>query len=60
MADLQQARTRDANGSNPFRGRPSSGQFIGEHDQDYFAEGMTDELTTMLAKDSTLRIVSRT
>ncbi|MGB8535839.1 MAG: winged helix-turn-helix domain-containing protein [Acidobacteriaceae bacterium] len=32
----------------------------GEHDQDYFAEGMTDELTTMLAKDSTLRIVSRT
>src|SRR5580698_7256205 len=32
----------------------------GEHDQDYFAEGMTDELTTMLAKNSTLRIISRT
>ena len=32
----------------------------GEHEQDYFADGMTDELTTMLAKDSTLRIVSRT
>ena len=26
----------------------------------YFTDGMTDELTTMLAKDSTLRIVSRT
>lgn len=32
----------------------------GDHLQDYFADGMTDELTTMLAKDSTLRIVSRT
>ncbi len=28
--------------------------------QDYFADGMTDELITMLAKDSSLRIVSRT
>jgi TolB-like protein/DNA-binding winged helix-turn-helix (wHTH) protein len=28
--------------------------------EEYFADGMTDELTTMLAKDSTLRIVSRT
>ena len=32
----------------------------GDPGQDYFAEGMTDELTTMLAKNSTLRIVSRT
>lgn len=32
----------------------------GDKGQDYFADGMTDELTTMLAKDSTLRIVSRT
>jgi TolB-like protein/DNA-binding winged helix-turn-helix (wHTH) protein/Tfp pilus assembly protein PilF len=32
----------------------------GDPGQDYFADGMTDELTTMLAKDSTLRIVSRT
>jgi TolB-like protein/DNA-binding winged helix-turn-helix (wHTH) protein len=32
----------------------------GEPGQDYFAEGMTDELITMLAKNSTLRIVSRT
>jgi TolB-like protein/DNA-binding winged helix-turn-helix (wHTH) protein len=32
----------------------------GDPDQKYFAAGMTDELTTMLAKDSTLRIVSRT
>ena len=32
----------------------------GNHEQDYFADGMTDELTTMLAKNSTLRIVSRT
>jgi TolB-like protein/DNA-binding winged helix-turn-helix (wHTH) protein len=28
--------------------------------EEYFADGMTDELTTMLARDSTLRIVSRT
>lgn len=32
----------------------------GDAGQDYFADGITDELTTMLAKDSTLRIVSRT
>ena len=32
----------------------------GDEGQDYFADGMTDELTTMLAKNSTLRIVSRT
>jgi len=32
----------------------------GDPNQEYFADGMTDELTTMLAKDSTLRIVSRT
>ncbi len=32
----------------------------GDHGQDYFADGMTDELTTMLAKNSTLRIISRT
>ncbi len=32
----------------------------GDPKQDYFADGMTDELTTMLAKDSTLRVVSRT
>ncbi|MGC2161679.1 MAG: winged helix-turn-helix domain-containing protein [Silvibacterium sp.] len=32
----------------------------GDPVQDYFADGMTDELTTMLAKNSTLRIVSRT
>jgi TolB-like protein/DNA-binding winged helix-turn-helix (wHTH) protein len=32
----------------------------GDPKQDYFAAGMTDELTTMLAKDSTLRIISRT
>jgi TolB-like protein/DNA-binding winged helix-turn-helix (wHTH) protein/cytochrome c-type biogenesis protein CcmH/NrfG len=32
----------------------------GDPAQEYFADGMTDELITMLAKDSTLRIVSRT
>jgi TolB-like protein/DNA-binding winged helix-turn-helix (wHTH) protein len=32
----------------------------GDSSQVYFADGMTDELITMLAKDSTLRIVSRT
>lgn len=32
----------------------------GDPKQDYFADGMTDELITMLAKNSTLRIISRT
>ncbi len=32
----------------------------GDPNEEYFADGMTDELTTMLAKDSTLRIISRT
>ena len=32
----------------------------GDPAQEYFADGITDELITMLAKDSTLRIVSRT
>jgi TolB-like protein len=32
----------------------------GDRGQEYFADGMTDELTTMLAKNSTLRVVSRT
>src|SRR6202789_317212 len=32
----------------------------GDSGQNYFADGMTDELTTMLAKNSTLRITSRT
>src|SRR5277367_3730410 len=32
----------------------------GDAKEEYFADGMTDELTTMLARDSTLRIVSRT
>ena len=32
----------------------------GDSSQDYFADGMTNELITMLAKDSNLRIVSRT
>jgi TolB-like protein/DNA-binding winged helix-turn-helix (wHTH) protein len=32
----------------------------GDPSEEYFADGMTDELTTMLAKDSSLRIVSRT
>ena len=32
----------------------------GDSSQDYFADGMTDELITMLAKNSTLRVVSRT
>jgi TolB-like protein/DNA-binding winged helix-turn-helix (wHTH) protein len=32
----------------------------GDAAQDYFADGMTDELITRLARDSTLRITSRT
>src|SRR6266568_9279789 len=32
----------------------------GDQEQDFFADGMTDELITMLAKTSSLRVVSRT
>jgi TolB-like protein/DNA-binding winged helix-turn-helix (wHTH) protein len=32
----------------------------GDPSQNYFADGMTDELTTMLAKNSTLHVISRT
>lgn len=32
----------------------------GDSNQEYFADGITDEITTMLAKNSTLRIISRT
>ena len=32
----------------------------GDPAQNYFADGMTDELTTMLAKNSTLHVISRT
>jgi len=32
----------------------------GDKSQDYFADGMTDELITQLARDSTLRVTSRT
>ncbi|MGP0021261.1 MAG: winged helix-turn-helix domain-containing protein [Candidatus Sulfotelmatobacter sp.] len=32
----------------------------GDASQDYFAEGMTDEVITMLAKNTSLRVVSRT
>ena len=32
----------------------------GDPAQNYLADGMTDELTTQLAKDSTLRVISRT
>jgi TolB-like protein/DNA-binding winged helix-turn-helix (wHTH) protein len=32
----------------------------GDPNQQYFADGITDELTAMLAKDSTLRVISRT
>ncbi len=32
----------------------------GDSGQEYFADGITDELTTMLAKNSTLRVTSRT
>ena len=31
-----------------------------DHDQDYFVEGITDELTTQLAKISGLRVIART
>jgi TolB-like protein/DNA-binding winged helix-turn-helix (wHTH) protein len=34
--------------------------FSGDSSQEYFADGMTDELTTMLARNSTLAITSRT
>jgi TolB-like protein/DNA-binding winged helix-turn-helix (wHTH) protein len=34
--------------------------FSGDENQDYFADGMTDELITMLAKNPGLRVISRT
>ncbi len=34
--------------------------FSGDPAQDYLADGLTDELTTMLAKNSSLRVISRT
>ena len=34
--------------------------FSGDPAQNYYADGITDELITMLAKNSTLRVVSRT
>jgi TolB-like protein/Flp pilus assembly protein TadD len=34
--------------------------FSGDHSQDYFVDGMTDELITDLAKVSSLRVISRT
>jgi len=34
--------------------------FSGQENQDYFADGMTDELITMLAKNAGLRVTSRT
>lgn len=34
--------------------------FSGDPSQEYLAEGMTDELVTMIARNSTLRITSRT
>ena len=32
----------------------------GDPNQDYFADGMTDELTTRLAKIKSIRVISRT
>src|SRR5437762_2078228 len=32
----------------------------GDPTQDYFVQGMTDEIITMLAKDASLRVISRT
>ena len=34
--------------------------FSGDESQDYFADGMTDELITMLSKNAGLRVISRT
>ncbi len=34
--------------------------FSGDENQEYFADGMTDELITMLAKNPGLRVISRT
>jgi TolB-like protein/DNA-binding winged helix-turn-helix (wHTH) protein/Flp pilus assembly protein TadD len=52
------------------RGRPSAGiqsiavlpldNFSGDASQDYFSDGMTDELITDLAKIKALRVISRT
>ena len=44
-----------------FAGSPSARESFGRsRAREYIADGMTDELTTMLAKNSTLRVISRT
>jgi TolB-like protein/lipoprotein NlpI len=66
------ARWREVFGAET-RPRPGTGQqsiqslavlplenLSSDPDQEYFAEGMTDELTTDLAKISTLKVISRT
>ncbi len=48
----------------PLRSIPSpcfrSANLSGDSSQDYFADGMTDEIITALAKSRSLRVVSRT
>jgi TolB-like protein/DNA-binding winged helix-turn-helix (wHTH) protein/Flp pilus assembly protein TadD len=54
--------SRRANASFPLRSIAvlPLDNFSGDASQEYFAEGMTDELITNLAKTSSLRVISRT
>ena len=50
---------RHPGAGHPFNRCPAARQFLGRSNQQYFADGMTDELTTDLAKISALRVISR-
>jgi TolB-like protein/DNA-binding winged helix-turn-helix (wHTH) protein/Tfp pilus assembly protein PilF len=54
--------TRRANASGPIRSIAvlPLDNFSGDPSQEYFVDGMTDELTTDLAKVSSLHVISRT
>jgi hypothetical protein len=43
---------------HPILGRASAGRLSGDASQDYFADGMTDELITDLAQIRALRVIS--
>src|SRR5438552_19088073 len=46
----------DEHGNRPVRGSAASRQPLRGPGQDFFADGMTDELITMLANTSSLRV----
>ena len=71
LSELQELKHRAESGAAVLRRRPPARairslavlplvNLSGDPEQDYFADGMTEELTTCLAQISALRVVSRT